>query len=209
MPALPKIARMTETRWPSPAHSDRVERDPDRVAFLIPGYEYSAERPLLHFARAVFLRHGWTTQEVWWPERPPQRGGREIRPWYAQLRSFVHAHLTRVLDAEAAPRIALVGKSMGTFAAGLAADRGLPGVWLTPVLRDSEVAVDLRRGAAPFLLVGSAADPSWDAEAARALGSYYEVEDADHGMETDDDPVNSAEILRRTTIAMDGFVARL
>lgn len=187
-----------------------MERDPDRVAFLIPGNGYSAERPLLHFARAVFMRHGWTTQEVWWPERPPQREGRDLHAWFAQLRSFVHAHMSRVLDVEAAPQIALVGKSMGAFAAALAADRGLPGIWLTPVLRDSEVADDLRRSPAPFLLVGGTADLSWDADLARSLGRpFYEAENADHGLETDDDPVNSAEILRQATIAMEEFVVQL
>jgi hypothetical protein len=51
---------------------------------------------------------------------------------------------------------------MGTFAAALAADRNLPAVWLTPVLRaPSETVNDLRRANATFLLVGSAADPSW------------------------------------------------
>jgi hypothetical protein len=201
---------MTETYWPRPAQPVRVERDPDRVVFLIPGHEYSAERPLLHFARAVFRRYGWTTQEVWWPERPPQREGLDLHLWFVQLRSFVHAHMSQILSVEAAPKIALVGKSMGAFAAALAADRDLPSIWLTPVLRDSEVANDLRRSRAPFLLVGGTADPSWDTELARSLGpSCYEAEHADHGLEADDDPVNSAEILRRTTIAMDEFVARL
>jgi pimeloyl-ACP methyl ester carboxylesterase len=201
---------MSETYWPRPSLPDRVARDPDRVAFLIPGGEYSAERPLLHFARAVLMKRGWTTQTIWWPERPPQRGSQDLRDWFAQLRSFVHGHLSGVLDAEAAPRIALVGKSMGAFAAVLAADRSLPGIWLTPLLCDSEVPDDLRRSAAPFLLIGATADPSWDTELARSLGRpFYEAEGADHGMETGDDPVNSAEILRRTTIAMDEFAAQL
>jgi pimeloyl-ACP methyl ester carboxylesterase len=201
---------MTETYWPRPSLPDRLERDPDRVAFLIPGLGYSAERPLLHFARAVLMRHGWTTQTVWWPELPPQRDGQDLPSWSAQLRSFVHAHMSQVLSVEAAPRIVLVGKSMGAFAAAVAADRSLPGIWLTPVLRDSRVPDDLRRSTAPFLLVGATADPSWDAGTARSLGQpFYEAEGADHGMETDNDPVNSAEILRRTTIAMDEFVARL
>ncbi|MFI7542746.1 alpha/beta hydrolase [Actinoplanes sp. NPDC049599] len=201
---------MTETYWPRPAAPHRVAGDPDRVVFLIPGLAYSAERPLLHFARAVFLRHGWTTQEVWWPQRPPQRAGQDLPVWFGRQRSFVHAHLSRILSTEAAPKIALVGKSMGAFAAALAADRGLPGIWLTPVLRDSDVPGDLRRSTAPFLLVGGSADPSWDAGLARGLGRpFFEAENADHGMETDADPVNSADILRRATSAMDTFVARL
>lgn len=202
--------RVTETCWPRPSLPDRVAGDPGRVAFLVPGFGYSTERPLLHFARAVFVRHGWTTRGVWWPEPPPPRAGQDLRSWFGQLRSFVLEHLSPAVGAESAPRIALVGKSMGAFAAALAADRGLPGIWLTPVLRDSPVPDDLRRSTVPFLLVGGTADPAWDAEVARSLGRpCYEAEGADHGMERDDDPIASVEILRRTTAAMDGFVARL
>jgi pimeloyl-ACP methyl ester carboxylesterase len=200
--------RMTETCWPRPVQPVRVERDPDRVAFLIPGHVYSAERPLLHFAGAVFRKHGWTTQEVWWPEPPRERDGRDLSDWFTELRSYVHTRVGRILDGETAPKVALVGKSMGAFAAALAADRGLPGIWLTPVLRDTEVADDLRRCAAPFLLVGGTADPSWDSEVARSLDpACHQVEGADHGLETGD-PVHSAAILHRLTIAMDEFVAR-
>jgi pimeloyl-ACP methyl ester carboxylesterase len=156
------------------------------------------------------MRHGWTTQELWWPEEPPRRDGQKLHLWFAQLHSFVHAHVSRILDAETAPTIALVGKSMGAFAATLAADRGLPGIWLTPVLRDSRLPGDLSRSTAPFLLVGGTADRTWDPQLARSFGQpVYEAENADHGMETDDDPVNSAEVLRCVTIAIDAFVQQL
>ncbi len=190
--------------------ADRVDQIPDRIALLLPGLNYSAERPLLHFARAVFVKHGWTTRDVRWPERPPQREGRDLHVWFACLGSFVQAHVSQILKQETAPNIALVGKSMGAFAVALAADRSLPGIWLTPVLRDSQLPVDLRRTAAPFLLVGGTADPSWDPEVARSFGQpVYEANGADHGMETANDPVNSADVLRQVTIAMDKFVTAL
>jgi hypothetical protein len=184
--------------------------DPGRVALLIPGYGYSPERPLLHFARAVFDSHGWTTREVRWRERPPARDQADLPAWFARLRAFVHAQVTPVLDGETAPQIALVGKSLGAFAATLAADRDLPAIWLTPVLRDTEVPADLRRSTAPFLLVGGAADPSWDPAVARGFGRpVYEAPDADHGMEIPGDPVRSAGVLRDVTVAMEAFVRTL
>jgi len=202
--------RVPDDMSPPLRQPERVERATDRVALLIPGEFYPPERPLLHFARAVFARYGWTTQEVRWPERPPQRDGQELHVWFARLRSFVNAHVGRILDRETAPRIALAGKSMGAFAAALAADRNLPGMWLTPVLRDSELPGDLRRSAAPFLLVGGTADPCWDPAAARGFGQpVYEAPGADHGMEIADDPVRSAEVLRQVTIAMDAHVRGL
>jgi hypothetical protein len=82
----------------------------------------------------------------------------------------------------------------------------LPGVWLTPPLRDSLLADDLRRSAKPYLLVGSRADPSWEPVEARHV---FEAADADHNMEVPGDPVRSAGLLRDVTAAMDAFVRDL
>jgi hypothetical protein len=49
-----------------------------------------------------------------------------------------------------------------------------------------------------------------DPEIARSFGQpWYEAHDADHGTETLDDPVNSAEVLRHVTIALNTFVGTL
>jgi hypothetical protein len=176
------------------------------VALLVPGDTYSVERPLLHFAGAIFERHGWAIEQVRWPEKPPPRDGQEFAAWFAQLRSFVLTHVPPL----PAGKVALVGKSMGAFAAVVAADRGLPGIWLTPVLRDSELPDDLRRCSAPFLLVGSAADPSWDSAVAHSFGRpVFEAPDADHAMEIPVDPVRSVALLREVTAAIDAFVREL
>lgn len=172
------------------------------VALLLPGLSYSHERPLLSAARTVFTRHGWSTRDIRWPGRPPEREGQELHVWFARLQSFVHAHVGRVLDEETEPRIALVGKSMGAFAAARAAERGLPAIWLTPVLRDSPLPADLRRATAPFLLVGGTADPAWDPEVARGFGQpVYEAENADHSMETP-----GRDLLPEIIAAMEAFV---
>ncbi|BCY08356.1 hypothetical protein L3i22_034440 [Actinoplanes sp. L3-i22] len=179
------------------------------VVLLIPGHSYSAERPLLHFAGEVFAKHGWTVREVRWPSLLPHRGD-DPDLWNRQLRSYVHDHLGRVLARETDPRIALVGKSMGCFAAAHAADRGLPAVWLTPILRLPELPADLHRSPAPFLLAGGTADPAWDPAVVRGLRRpFYEAEGADHGLEITGDPVSSVEILRQVTAAVDDFAGTL
>ncbi|GAA2850358.1 hypothetical protein Acy02nite_33570 [Actinoplanes cyaneus] len=179
------------------------------VALLIPGYAYSAERPLLHFAGEVFAKHGWTTRQIRWPSLLPPRSD-DVALWNRQLRSYVHYHLGQVLAAEPDRRIALAGKSMGCFAAALAAERGLPAVWLTPILRDSELPADLHRGTAPFLLLGAAGDPDWEPAVARGLGRpFFEAGKAAHGLEIPGDPVRSVDVLREATAAMDSFVSGL
>ncbi|MEQ7010863.1 hypothetical protein ABN028_32245 [Actinopolymorpha sp. B17G11] len=44
----------------------RSAGDPRRIAIILPGGGYTPAGPLLHFARAVLVRHGWTVQELWW-----------------------------------------------------------------------------------------------------------------------------------------------
>ncbi|MEW9549593.1 alpha/beta fold hydrolase [Nonomuraea sp. NPDC050783] len=179
----------------------RHEGDPERVAVLLPGAGYVPARPLLHYARTVLARHGWSVQEVWW-QAPETEDVVERSRWVAgQARA--------ALDRERAGRLLLVGKSLGTFAAPVAAERGLPAIWLTPLLGYDVVVAGLRGTPAPALLVGGTADRSWDGDVARGLGhEYVEIPGADHGLEGGD-PVESARMLADVTAAMNRFVGGL
>jgi pimeloyl-ACP methyl ester carboxylesterase len=188
----------------APAGPTRVDGDPDRVGLLLPGVGYAPDRPLLHFARGVLVSLGWTAQEVWWPQVvPPER---------AAQRDWVDAQLLAALAAESARNVIVVGKSLGTFGARVAAERKLPAIWLTPALNREENVADLRRASAPTLLVGSTGDRSWVPQTARALErdcpliAYLEFENVDHALETKVDPVNSVEVLKRVVLAMERFV---
>lgn len=169
----------------------------ERVAVVLPGRGYTPARPLLHFTRAVLEFHGWTVREVWW--RPPVLS--EYLPW---VREQAEVALDAVPVAEL-----LVGKSLGSLAAPVAARRGLPAVWLTPLLSNSTVVDALARSTAPTLLVGGTADVLWDSRMAHASGhQVWEVDDADHSMQSSD-PVRSAEIVHRYTGRLSEFVAAL
>ncbi|RJL25075.1 alpha/beta hydrolase [Bailinhaonella thermotolerans] len=180
----------------------REEGDPDRVAVLLPGGAYVPARPLLHFAGAVLSSRGWTVQEIWWSV-PDGLAGEPRAEWAA-------GEARRALDAEKAGRLLLVGKSLGSFGATLAAERGLPAIWLTPLLNEPAVVSALRAATAPALLVGGTADPSWDPDLARDLGlPYLEIPGAHHGLEIEGDPVASARHLTRITEEMSRFTAAL
>lgn len=180
----------------------RHEADPDRVAVILPGAGYTAARPLLHYARAVLAHHDWSVQEVWWTH-PHELDWAETIAWVGE-------QARRALDAETAARPLLVGKSLGSLAAPVAADRGLPAIWLTPLLSRPEVREALGRATAPTLLVGGTADGTWHGDAARALGHpYVEVTGADHGLEQPDDPLKSVENLGVVTAGMSEFLAGL
>lgn len=164
---------------------------------VLPGRGYTPARPLLHFTRAVLEFHGWTVRELWW--RPPALS--EYLPW-------VREQTELALDTTPAGTL-LVGKSLGSLAAPVAARRGLPAVWLTPLFSNAAVVDALGRSTALTLLVGGTADVLWDSETAHRSGhQVWEVEDADHGLQTPD-PVRSAEIVRQYTVRLCEFVAAL
>ena len=104
----------------------------------------------------------------------------------------------------------LIGKSLGSLAAGVAADRSLPAVWLTSLLTMPSAVVAMERATAPFLLVGGTADSWWDGMTARRLTPYVlEVEGADHGMFVAGAVTDSIAVLARMVTAVDQFLDSL
>ncbi|MFW3473124.1 alpha/beta hydrolase [Streptomyces microflavus] len=191
---------------PSPfAMPTRFDGDPDRVALVVPGVGYSPARPLLHFAREVLRQHGWTVQELWW----------HVPDDFARLPvderiAWVEWQVGRAVSAEEGACRLIVGKSLGSLASGIAADRGIAAAWLTPLLTFDHVVRALRRAQPPTLLVGGTADKLWDAEVAASLHhDVLEVPSADHGLELPDDVVGSAEVLRQVVSRLDHFVGSL
>lgn len=169
----------------------------ERVAVVLPGRGYTPARPLLHFARRVLECNGWTVRELWW--QPP------MLPEYGR---WVREQTLTAL-AGPPPATLLIGKSLGTLAAQLAAERALPAVWLTPLMSNATVVKGIAAATAPVLLVGGTGDVLWDSAAAHASGhQVFEAEDADHSLETSD-PAQSVQILHRYTEHLTRFIAAL
>jgi hypothetical protein len=141
------------------------------TAIALPGAMLGG-MPSVGFAIEGVRRNGWRVVQVWdeWHDR-----SQDPTSW-VQARAEAAASF--------AGDVALViAKSLTTRAAALAADRGWPGVWLTPILDDEESIAGLRRRRAPALLVGGTADLSWDGTLARELGDdVLEFHGADHGL---------------------------
>jgi hypothetical protein len=174
--------------------------DPDRVAVVLPGALYLPFAPLLWFAREVALARGWSVLEVWDEHRD-----RSEDPW-RWVFERAEAALRHVGDA----RTALVTKSITSRAVTIAVEQGLPGIWLTPLLHNDDIAVGFEQLSAPALLVGGTADESWDGEVARRAGhEVLELEGANHSLQIEGDPLASVDALRVVTARIDEFVSGL
>jgi pimeloyl-ACP methyl ester carboxylesterase len=144
----------------------------ERVAVLIPGSGYTAQGPLLAYARLAVERRDVSTRVISWSPPHMDRASEGI--------GWVRDQVLEVLGTD---RALLIGKSLGSVAAGLAAERDLPAIWLTPLLRSPEVAAAIAAAGQPPLLVGGTGDRSWDGALARRLSPHVlEIPDGDHAL---------------------------
>jgi hypothetical protein len=176
------------------------EGDPTRCVVLLPGVRYFSQAPLLWFAREAAQARGWSAVEV--DERAP--GGQEPFAWMRE-------QAQRAVEATAADLVVVVGKSLGSAAAPMVAESGLPAVWLTPLLTRPDVADALARSSAPALAIGSPDDPSWgegnvpDNDALEVM----ELPGLDHSLQVGGDPLASLDVLRDVTSAVSAFLGRV
>jgi hypothetical protein len=171
-------------------------------AVVIPGRMFGPGAPLTMYTGDLAELRGATVHRLEWTSTPP--AAPEV--FEPKAMDWVAEQVTPLLDALGG-RPLLVAKSLGTYACGLAADRDLPAVWLTPLLRRAHVVAAMRRATAPFLLVGGTDDPAWEPEVARRLTPHvFEVAGADHGMYVPGPLSASIAMLARVVDAMAEFL---
>jgi hypothetical protein len=120
----------------------------------------------------------------------------------------MHDQAQRAVEAVEADLVVVIGKSLGSAAAPLVADSGLPAVWLTPLLTRPDVADALARASAPALAVGSPADPTWgegDVPENPSL-EVLELPGLDHSLQVSGDPLASLDVLRDVTARVGAFL---
>jgi hypothetical protein len=184
----------------NPGEAILHEGDPERCAVVLPGVRYFSQAPLLWFAREAAQAGGWSVLEL--SERAPA----DEEPF-----AWMRDRAARALEAVDADTVAVIGKSLGSAAAPLAGERGLPAVWLTPLLVRPEVASAIAASEAPALLIGSTADPTW-ANGERPESDAIEVielDGLDHSLQVEGDPLASLGALRTVTERIGAFLAGL
>lgn len=176
---------------------------PVGTAVLVPGRGYPPQAPLLFFAGFVLLQHGWRVEHHWWDPPPPESDEQTV----AWVRDEVEGALP------SSGRTLVVGKSLGTMAAGLAAERGYDAVWLTPLLTVASVVDAIAANPGRQLLVGGTNDDLWDSDVAHRLAggrvSVLEVEGADHALMPAGDAVRGVEMHVEVMRTLDSWLAGL
>jgi hypothetical protein len=176
---------------------------PVGTAVVVPGRGYPPSAPLPFFAGLALLQHGWSVRQVWWD--PPKHETDELTT------TWVRAQVEDELPESG--RVMLVAKSLGTYAAPLAAERGFEAIWLTPVLQIATLVDAIAANPARQLLVGGTGDQLWDGDLARRLAEQgcdvCEIPDADHAMVIPGDVVRGVEVHVEVMRALDTFLSGL
>lgn len=195
MPASPYAVRSWEVADSSAESRGR--------AVVLPGGNYTVDHPLLYWTSRVLGAGGWQVNTVGWTAPATDSWSERI--------AFVEAGVEAALAAApAADKTIIVGKSLGSLAAGWAGVRDFPAIWLTPLLTRAEVLGPLMSSRRPGLLVGGTADGMWDGEAARRTSlEVVEIEGGDHGLHVGDDWRASLTALEQVMEAVESFVAGL
>ena len=196
--------RTAGRRSSSSLHDTRIPPMPRRrQALLLPGRNYGVQGPLLMFAHVALQSRGAHTYPVEWKD--PDKLTADERSMVDGVCEQIEGMLDRIHNDD--PPL-LVGKSLGTAAAVLAAHHGLPAIWFTPLLQDYSIVQALRRATAPYLMVGGTDDPSWNRSLARELpGQVCEIAGADTGMFLRGRPlVESAHALAEVVEAVETFI---
>ncbi len=171
-----------------------------RRVVLLPGARYPTRAPLLWFAREVAVARGFGVLEVL--DEPPA----DEDPF-----AWVHDRAQRALDHQPTELDVVIGKSLSSDVAGLAADRGLPAIWLTPLLDRPGILAALARTSRPTLLVGGSADPTWQPAALpdNVMLDRLQLDGLDHGLQLPGDPQASLNALRKVVKKVDRFLGAL
>ena len=138
--------------------------EPVGTGVVLPGRGYPPAAPGLAYAGYVLRAAGWRVRDVWWD--PPANGSLSLEGEVA----WVGDQLASATDGVDGP-VLVVGKSLGTYGARLAAEREYEAIWLTPLLTDPVLVEGIRANPARQLLVGGTADRLWDADVAASLAA--------------------------------------
>jgi len=145
-----------------------------RIAVLAPGGGYTVQAPLLAYARLAVERRDAEVRPIEW--RFPE----DFDDSPKQRFELVSSQVAETLQDDKA---LVIGKSLGSLAAGVVAIRALPAIWLTPLLTTPEVVEAIQAAERPPLLIGGAADRLWDGPLARRISPHVlEIPDANHAL---------------------------
>jgi hypothetical protein len=209
---------------PVPNQFLRQKSATSTLAVLLPGQGYTARMPLFYYSVQIALERGWDVLSVDYGYSPLEYDGNlEVRRQRfeartRELHADVDAALASGLKERDYERLVLIGKSLGTRAMEHLLSSGIDhdvwNVWLTPLINEPEVRVQVERyPGRTFVAIGTE-DFAYDGDyldRLRASGTVdvVVIEGADHSMDIPGDIAGSIRAVGEVMSRLDAFLPRL
>lgn len=199
---------------PVPNELIRQQSGSTTLAVLLPGRRYTCDMPLFYYAERLLVDRGWDVLRVQYDYR---QLGETVTPeeqlerLAVDSRNAVAAGLAEV----SYQRVILVGKSLGTIAmAHLLPTLDVAdiwSVWLTPLLKRSDVLEWVAKGSDQSLIVIGSRDSQFDSALVGSLARDNEcatlvIEGGEHSLDLSGDAAGSAMSIVTTMNAMNRFL---
>ena len=186
------------------------------LGIILPGYRYSADMPVLHYAGRILLEQGadllrveYTYYQTDFKEQPESKQ----EQWISR---DVLAACNAALSQRSYDQITLVGKSLGTIAMGhLLADarfKSATCVWSTPILPLKWLRARIEQIHPRSLFIVGSADELYQPDILRYLesatnGRTLVIEGANHGLEIPESIPKSLAALNHIVQALQEFLS--
>ena len=188
-----------------------------QLAIVLPGQGYTARMPVLYYPTSLLVNRGADVLCVEYEYYRKPAFGRASGP---ERSRWLFADATAALEAGLAQRpyeqIILVGKSLGTLAMGhlITTDTRLAQascIWLTPIVRDETLRLQIAQAKPRSLFVIGTADSHYDpagfAEVVEATkGQNLVIKDANHGLEVVGSVSESLRAMEQVVQAVEAFL---
>lgn len=217
-----KSLEIRTSKGPVPNAFFKQPKEVPGLAVIFPGWQYNCHYPILHYATLAAVAGGVDVLQVNYEYNT--KGLRVTDSPSPELVAHLAGDVEAAIEAGLAQgqyrRVTLLGKSFGTRAiAHLLSDTSVFGsasvsaVWLTPLLSEPPVYERMLAFRGESLAVIGTRDPYYDDAKWNAVTSLPKakgmlVEEGDHSLEVEDEPVRSLEELKRLTTAIRAMVAK-
>ena len=179
-----------------------------QLAILFPGMGYHKDKPLLYYAAKLAAQYGYESMAVSFHDMPQKlRGNAEMMRTAAELAVQQSMEQLGAVDLAQYSEVVLIGKSIGTIAAGAFAQScgsAVRQIWYTPLMQTFDYCDGINREDV-ISFIGDA-DPWSDVDKvkdrAKSLGiALHSYPDCNHSLEVKDILKNidiMSDVMRKT-----------
>lgn len=192
----------------------RQEEASGKLAVVLPGAGYTAQAPLLHYATDIYVHKGYDVLNVNYRYNDEFYDGFTME----ELSDAIHFDVAKVIEgvtAESAyDEFCLIGKSLGTIAMAAELERpmfrGAKAIWLTPLIKRTDVFEAMRKLPNRALGFIGDEDPVFDAERWNQLKANSQMDlrlvtGTEHSLEYPGKPLASIDVLKEIMAEIEKF----